>query len=341
MIIRSRAPLRLGLAGGGTDVSPYPETHGGFVLNGTIDRYAYTTISLRKDNFTLFEALDLQQEKTIDLGKEIKKDGILDLHQEVYKVMMDKYNDGQYIPINVSTLCDAEAGSGLGSSSTIVVSMIEAYSKLLNLPLDYYTIANLAYEIERVNCGFQGGKQDQFSATFGGFNFMEFYGDGKTIINPLRLSKRVISELEAGLILCYTGISRDSSKIISDQSNNILSNSSKPLKAMHNVKKEALVMKECLLTGNLNGFVDSMRSGWESKKQSSSSITNNVIDDAYELALETGALSGKISGAGGGGYLMLFAPVEKRMQVIKAVNSLGMRVNNCHFISKGCYSWKI
>ena len=341
MIIRSRAPLRLGLAGGGTDVSPYPETYGGCVLNGTIDRYAYTTVTISNDNNTYFEALDLQQSKKISLANEIIKDGILDLHTELYTVIMNEFNDGKFIPIRLSTFCDAEAGSGLGSSSTVVVSMIQEYVKLLNLPLDYYSIANLAYKVERINCGFQGGKQDQFSATFGGFNFMEFYENEKTIVNPLRLHKRVITELEASLILCYTGISRDSSKIIKDQSNNLKDESSKPLQAMHAIKDEALAMKEHLLTGNIEGFVNSMKKGWKSKKESSKSITNETINNVYETAIDAGALSGKISGAGGGGYLMLFAPPENRMQVIRSIKSFDMKVSNCHFVSRGCYSWKV
>lgn len=341
MIIRSRAPLRLGLAGGGTDVSPYPEMFGGYVLNGTIDRYAYTTITMSDDGYTYFEALDIEESKKVPITEKISRDGILDLHTELYDVIMKEFNGGKNIGIKLSTFCDAEAGSGLGSSSTIVVCMIQAYVELLNLPLDYYSIANLAYRVERINCGLQGGKQDQYSATFGGFNFMEFNEDNKTIINPLRLHRRIISELEASLILCYTGISRDSSKIIKDQSENMKKESSKSLEAMHNIKNQALCMKECLLTGDMNGFVDSMQKGWENKKKSASSITNQTINKVYQVAIDAGAVSGKISGAGGGGYLMLFTPVSSRMNVIRAVNSMGMTVSNCHFVSEGAHSWKI
>ena len=340
MIIRSRAPLRLGLAGGGTDVSPYPETYGGYVLNGTIDRYAYTSICLSDDENTYFDALDIQRSKKVSTKLDIVRDGNLDLHTELYDVIMKEFNNGNYIPLKVSTFCDAEAGSGLGSSSTLVVSMIQAYVELLNLPLDYYSIADLAYRVERLNCNLHGGKQDQYSATFGGFNFMEFYGDNKTIINPLRLHKRVITELESSLILVYTGISRDSSKIIKDQSESLSKKSNKSLEAMHEIKNHALSMKECLLTGNMYGFVESMKKGWENKKKSSSSITNETINNIYQTAIDAGALSGKISGAGGGGYLMLYTPVCNRMEVIRAINEKGMRIINCHFVSGGAYSWK-
>lgn len=341
MIIRSRAPLRLGLAGGGTDISAYHDIYGGYVLNGTIDRYAYTTIKLSTDADTHFYALDLQKQKQINLDQDIVRDGVLDLHTELYKVVMREYNNGEFLPIIVSTFCESEPGSGLGSSSTLVVCMIQAYVELLNLPLDFYAIAHLAYRVERINCGFQGGKQDQYSATFGGFNFMEFYGDDKTIINPLRLHGNIIAELEASLILCYTGISRDSSKIIMDQSKNIQRESTNSLDAMHEMKEQALSMKEFLLTGDMRGFVSSMKVGWENKKRSSNSVSNQFINDIYDAALNAGAESGKISGAGGGGYFMFFAPVESRMSVIRALNKMGIRASNCHFVSEGSYSWRM
>ena len=340
MIIRARAPLRLGLAGGGTDVSPYSDKYGGFVLNATIDRYAYTTIVPSKDGQTHFRALDINQTKSIDLNSFRGRNGTLDLHTEIYLEMMQEFNDGNFMPLDISTFCDAEAGSGLGSSSTLVVSMIQAYIELLNLPLDYYSIANLAFRLERINCGLDGGKQDQYSATFGGFNFMEFYED-KTIINPLRINQSTVSELEASLILCYTGISRDSSKIINDQSKNLQKKSTRSLKAMHMIKEQASIMKECLLTGDLEGFVSAMQKGWESKKDSSSSVTNDSINNIYDIALSAGATGGKISGAGGGGYLMLFAPPENRMRVIRAINSEGIKSSNCHFVSEGAFSWRI
>lgn len=341
MIIRSRAPLRIGLAGGGTDVSPYSDIYGGYVLNGTIDRYAYTTIKIRDDKNVKFIGRDLELEKLVHITDGFQRDGILDLHTELYRVIMDRYNQSDYIPLEISTFCDAEAGSGLGSSSTIVVSMIQAYVEFLKLPLDYYTVAKLAYEVERINCGLNGGKQDQYSATFGGFNFMEFYEEDRTIINPLRLSKRIIAELECSLLLCYTGISRDSSKIISQQSDSLKQADGKSLTAMHSIKNEALIMKESLLTGQLDNFVASMQRGWESKKNSSSSVTNENINEVYEAAIEAGAKAGKISGAGGGGYMMLFTPIDRRIEVIKVIQERGLTVNNCHFVSRGGHAWRM
>lgn len=341
MIVRARAPLRLGLAGGGTDVSPYTEIHGGYVLNATIDRYAYAVIKTLDDPVIRLAATDQQMETVKPAAAPLILDGELDLHKAVYNQMIQQYNGGKAIPLELSTFCDAPAGSGLGSSSTLVVVMIRAFAELLNLPLDDYTIAHLAYKIERVDCGLQGGRQDQYSATFGGFNFMEFYADERAVINPLRIKNWIICELEASLLLFYTGVSRESARIIADQSSNVKSGSVDALEAMHGIKREALVMKECLLRGDFDGIVDSMRQGWESKKRSARTISNPHIEEIYNAAISAGALSGKVSGAGGGGFMMFFVPPDKRMEVVRTLNRFEGQVSNCHFTKHGTQAWRI
>jgi D-glycero-alpha-D-manno-heptose-7-phosphate kinase len=341
LIIRARAPLRLGLAGGGTDVSPYAEVFGGFVLNATIDRYAYAVIKTLDEPVVRFVATDQQTEKVKAISEPLVLNGKLDLHKAVYNHMIQHYNGGKPIPLELSTFCDAPAGSGLGSSSTLVVVMIRAFAELLNLPLDDYTIAHLAYKIERVDCGLQGGRQDQYSATFGGFNFMEFYADDRAVINPLRIKNWIICELEASLVLFYTGVSRESAKIIADQSNNVKSGSVDAMEAMHGIKKEALVMKECLLRGDFGGIVDSMRQGWDSKKRSAKTVSNPHIEEIYNAAINAGALAGKVSGAGGGGFMMFFVPTERRMDVIRKLGQFDGQVSNCHFTKHGTQAWKI
>jgi D-glycero-alpha-D-manno-heptose-7-phosphate kinase len=341
MIIRARAPLRLGLAGGGTDVSPYCDTHGGYVLNATIDRYAYAVIKLLSEPVVRFAATDQQSEKVNALVVPLKLNGKLDLHKAVYTHMIQHYNGGKPIALELSTFCDAPAGSGLGSSSTLVVVMIRAFAELLNLPLDDYTIAHLAFKIERVDCGLQGGRQDQYSATFGGFNFMEFYANERAVINPLRIKNWVICELEASLVLFYTGVSRESAKIIADQSNNVTFGSADAINAMHGIKQEALVMKECLLRGDFSGIVDSMRAGWDSKKRSAKTVSNPLIDAIYDAAISAGALAGKVSGAGGGGFMMFFVPTERRMDVVRTLSQFDGQVSNCHFTKHGTQAWRI
>ena len=341
MIIRSRAPLRLGLAGGGTDVSPYCDNFGGYVLNATIDRYAYTVLETLDSSQLKFCATDQKIEFTQSIEQSVTLDGNLNLHKAVYSHMVENYNNGNNIPLVMSTFCDAPAGSGLGSSSTLVVSMIKAFVEYFNIPLDDYAIASLAYKIEREVCGLQGGRQDQYSATFGGFNFMEFYSEGRTIVNPLRIKNWIVCELEASLLLYFTGVSRESAKIISDQSNNVDIGLESAISAMNELKREAVSMKECLLRGEFTGVVESMRFGWENKKKSSSAVSNDDIDTIYMAACEAGALAGKVSGAGGGGFMCFFVPADKRMDVVRSLNQFGGQVSNCHFTNYGTQAWRL
>ena len=342
MIIRARAPLRLGLAGGGTDVSPFADDHGGLVLNATIDRYAYAVIKLIDEPEIRFRATDRQEEMHRALPvSPLALDGRLALHQAVYNEMVFGTYGARPLALELSTFCDAPVGSGLGASSTLVVVMIRAFAELLNLPLDDYTIARLAHKIERVDCGLQGGRQDQYSATFGGFNFMEFYANERAVINPLRVKNWIICELEASLLLFYTGVSRESARIIADQSGNMRSGLPGALDAMHGIKREAMVMKECLLRGDFDGIVESMQQGWESKKRSASTVSNPHIEQIYEAAMRAGARAGKVSGAGGGGFMMFFVPPDRRMEVTRALNRFEGQVSNCHFTKHGTQAWKI
>ena len=341
MLIRARAPLRLGLAGGGTDVAPFCDIHGGYVLNATIDRYAYAVIKTLDEPVVKFVATDKNEVTAYALDDQLILDGELNLHKAVYNRVINTYNYGKKIPVELSTYSDAPIGSGLGSSSTLVVAMIKAFIELLNLGLDDYAIARLAFDIERVDCGLQGGRQDQYSATFGGFNFMEFYAEGRTVVNPLLVESWILCELEASLVLFYTGVSRESAKIIADQSNNMRPGNEEAMEAMHGLKREALVMKDCLLKGDFQGIVDSMLLGWENKKRSAKTVTNPLIDEIYNESIKAGALAGKVSGAGGGGFMMFFVPPEKRMNLIRTLNRYEGQVSNCHFTKHGTQAWKI
>jgi D-glycero-alpha-D-manno-heptose-7-phosphate kinase len=342
MIVRARAPLRLGIAGGGTDVSPYCDTYGGYVLNASIDRYAYAILEENNENCVRFIASDYKTEQKYQVPtKPLKLQGDLDLHVAVYNKLMMEYNGGKFISITLTTFCDAPAGSGLGSSSTLVVAMIKAFAEYLNLALDDYEIALLAFKIERIDCLLNGGKQDQYSATFGGFNFIEFYENNRTIVNPLRIKNWILCELEASLLLFYTGVSRESAKIITEQSKNLMVGSEVALNAMHGIKSEALIMKECLLRGDFQGIVESMRLGWENKKKSASAVSSQNIDEIYTSAIISGALAGKVSGAGGGGFMMFFVPPNKRMNVVHSLNKFNGQISNCHFTKSGAQAWRI
>jgi len=165
--IRSRAPLRLGVSGGGTDVSPYCDIYGGCVLNATIDRYAYAMINTGTDSMVHFVASDLQSSVDLPVASFYELDDEFRLHKAVYNEIIKTYNNNEPIALTLRTYCDAPAGSGLGSSSTLVVAILKAFMELLNIPLDDYSLARLAFRIERIDCGYQGGRQDQYTATFG------------------------------------------------------------------------------------------------------------------------------------------------------------------------------
>jgi D-glycero-alpha-D-manno-heptose-7-phosphate kinase len=338
--IRARAPLRLGLAGGGTDVSPFCDQFGGYVLNATIDRYAYAVLRPLAEPVIRFVAADQNVALELPLDAELPLDGRLNLHKATYLALQARAG-GRRTPLELVTFCDAPVGSGLGSSSTLVVAMVCAFAEWWNLALDDYLMAQLAFRIERIDCGLGGGRQDQYSAAFGGFNFMEFYADERAVINPLRIKSWVLSELEASLVLFYTGISRESSHIIDAQRSGIASGNAASLDAMHGLKREALVMKECLLKGDFDGMVGSMQQGWESKKRSASAVSNPHIDAIYDAALRAGALAGKVSGAGGGGFMMFFVPPERRMDVIRMLQGFDGQISNCHFTKHGPQAWRL
>lgn len=340
MIVRARAPLRLGLAGGGTDVSPYCDLYGGAVMNVTIAKYAYATIELLSGDKIRFEATDRDEAAEYPLSHYIKPDGVLDLHKGVYNRIVRDYRDGQPLPVRICTASDATAGSGLGSSSTVIVCMIQAFAEILSLPLGEYEIARMAYEIERKDLGLNGGKQDQYAATFGGFNFMEFLADDRVIVNPLQIKDRIVYELEAGLVLYFTGVSRLSATIIDEQSANVREGQQAAIEAMHALKRESIAMKEHMLTGDMTALGETLQAGWEAKKRMADSITNANIDHIDKIARNAGAFAGKISGAGGGGFMFFLTPPDARQRVMRALEPLGGTATGCHFTSRGATAWR-
>lgn len=341
MKIRARAPLRIGISGGGTDVPPYCDVYGGLVLNATIDKYAYTTIETTTGDVVSFKADDIQVEEVVELKDFPLYGGKLKLHSAVYSYMMLNYNDGVFLPLKVSTYCDAPIGSGLGSSSTIVVSLVSAFCNLLDLSFDDYQLAKLAFYIERKLCGLKGGSQDQYAAAFGGVNFMEFCKDNHVIVSSLRIKERILCEFESSLILYFSGISRESADIISQQSRCLEEKKASSLEAMHNLKFETKRMKDALLMGDFEIIVDSLNKGWISKKKSSSSVSNAQINQIFEAAINAGAKAGKISGAGGGGFILFFVPLEKRKKVLNVLAQFNGFATGCHFTKHGAQSWRI
>lgn len=339
MIIRAKAPLRLGLAGGGTDVAPYCNIYGGVVLNVTIDMYAYCTIEPTDNGMVEFYASDRGEHFSTSAGQQIPLEGDLLLHKGLYNRILRDYGKGNKLSLKMTTYSDAPAGSGLGSSSTMMVAMLKAYMEWLNLPLGEYDMAMLAYEVERKEIGLSGGQQDQYAATFGGFNYMEFYENERVIVNPLRLKKWIKNELENSLILYYTGTSRDSAKIIDEQVKCQKNQTS--LEGMHELKRQAARMKETILKGDFDGFADCLHAGWEAKKQTSSAISTPQIEKMYEFVMENGGKAAKISGAGGGGFMMIICDPKRRFELVQKLKQTDGQVMLTSFTENGTQAWTL
>jgi D-glycero-alpha-D-manno-heptose-7-phosphate kinase len=338
---RSRAPLRLGLAGGGTDVSPFSDEHGGYVLNATIDLYAQAILEPTDDGRVRFIASDRDERVDLPAQAELPDAEPLRLHRGIYRRIVRQFNGGRPLSLKLTTYADAPAGSGLGTSSTMVVCMLQAYSEWLQLGLGEYEIAHLAFEIERLELGLAGGKQDQYAAAFGGFNFIEFGAADKVLVNPLRVKDWVVSELEASTVLYYTGQSRESATIIQRQIDATLAKDTGSLEATLAIKQDAVAMKEAILRGDLPRYAQILGRSWVAKKQMAAGISNAAIDAVYDAALTAGALAGKISGAGGGGFMMFFVPPERRMAVLRELARFPGQVMNFHFTGVGAQGWSL
>ena len=340
MIIRSKAPLRLGLAGGGTDVSPFSDIYGGSILNATTSLYAYCDIIPTNNGEINFYLQDKNKIYSYKSQKELPIDGEIDLLKAIYNRIIKDF-DLDALSFDIHTFVDAPAGSGLGTSSTLVVTIIGAFSEWLGLPLGEYDIANLAYSIEREDLNLAGGKQDQYAATFGGFNFMEFFAEGKVIVNPLRVREETLNELSRNIVLYYTETSRNSSDIIQLQQKNVTQKNVQSIEAMYKLKEQAIMMKEALLKNDLDEIGNILNIGWEYKKQMAKGITTQLFEDVYASALKAGAIGGKISGAGGGGYIFFYCPQNTRYNVIEALNKFGGKVRRFEFTLSGLKTWKI
>lgn len=340
MIYRSKAPLRLGLAGGGSDLSPYSDIYGGLILNATINLYTYCTIEKTESGKIEIIATDLDTQLIYDSAKELIIDGNLDLHKGVYNRIIKDYNL-EPLSFKITTYSDAPAGSGLGSSSTMVVCIIKAFIEWLKLPLGDYDIARLAYEIEREDLQLSGGKQDQYAAAFGGFNFMEFMKDDLVIVNPLRVKRWIIDELESSMVLYYTGASRSSAKIIDEQKENTIKGNEVAIDAMHKIKKSSIDMKYALLKGDIKEFARILGEGWENKKKMAFSISNDSIQSVFDVATKNGAISGKVSGAGGGGFIIFTVNPTNKKILMNALSKLDGEVVPFNFSEGGTHGWTI
>ena len=350
MIIRSKAPLRLGLAGGGTDLESYSKQFGGAVVNATIGMYAYCTIIPTNDNKIKINAQDNKNNlKTASVPRLDIVGEKLILHKGVYNRIVKDFNNGKSLSFTMSTSNDAPVGSGLGTSSTMVVAILEAFNCWLNLNLTNEQKAWLAYDIERNDLKLAGGKQDQYAAVYGGINYMQFFTDGSTQVSKIAIDKARINELENSLVLYYSGHSRSSAKmqlaltknIITSQIKQTNEGASSALVAMGNIKNNAEIMKACIQNGDADGIAALLRKGWEDKKNTSDIVSNQYLEKTIDYALLHGASAVKVSGAGGGGFLLLYCNPINREKLMRCMSRRRGRVLPVTLTDSGAESWVI
>ncbi len=323
----------MSFAGGGTDVAPFPEREGGLVLSATINRYAYGALMPRADSEITLESIDFDMLLRYGREDELSFDGRLDLA----KAAIRRLGRGGF---DIFLHSNAPPGSGLGSSSAVMVVLIGLLKEFHRTALTDYEVAQLAFELERVELGIRGGLQDQYAAAFGGFNFIEFERD-HVIVNPLRISPDVVHELEHNLLLCYTGVTRSSDRIIEDQTDRWTGGDDDALASLRESKELAVAMKNALLQRRVSDFGDLLGAAWEHKKKLSPKISTDFIDTAYEEARKHGALGGKVTGAGGGGYMLICCPFQRKHRVAEALRKLGVEVDQFEFASNGLTTWSV
>jgi D-glycero-alpha-D-manno-heptose-7-phosphate kinase len=336
MLIRAKAPLRISFAGGGTDVPPFPAQEGGLVLNATINRYAYGTLSPRADHKVSIRSLDFGQSAQFGLHEPFVFDGKLDLAKAAIRRFVGRESRGFDLLLH----SNAPPGSGLGSSSAMMVALIGALTEFRNLPVTDYELAELAHSIEREELGIRGGRQDQYAAAFGGFNFIELTGD-RVVVNPLRVAPDIMLELEHNLLLCYTGTTRQGDHIIEDQTARFEQGNEDAVAGLRSQKELAVEMKNALLSRQLNEFGSLLGTAWEHKQRLSPKIATPFILEAYERATKAGALGGKVTGAGGGGYMLFYCPFHLKHRVADELIGMGASVTEFGFAHEGLSTWTV
>ena len=338
VLVRGRAPLRISFAGGGTDLSPYVDEFGGVVLNATIDRYAYATMRVLPERILRLTSRDLGTAAEYRLSESLVFDGTHDLLLACVRRMVPQLHQLD-IGLEFYLETDAPRSAGLGGSSALVVAMIGALRKWQHVRLNNYQMAHLAWEIERKDVLIPGGKQDQYAAVFGGFNLIEFHPDESVIVNSLRIEPELVNELQYNMVLVHTGLERGPSRVIEAQVAGFTEQRSSMLAAMESMKALTYEAKNALLTGRLRRLGEILHEEWQAKKQTATSVTNARIDEMYDEARRLGAVGGKLSGAGGGGFMFFYCPFTHRPAVVKRLVDLGCQEFGFAFEPNGMRSW--
>ncbi|MEP7089915.1 MAG: GHMP kinase [Nocardioidaceae bacterium] len=337
-VLRARAPLRLSFAGGGTDVSPFPEREGGAVLSATISSFAYSTLRPRDDGLITVKSLDYGLSVDFGVDDPLELDGQLDLPKAAIARVRAHADAQPSSGFDLFLHTSAPPGSGLGSSSAVIVSVVGLVAAHCGLSMSRHEIAQLACLLEREDLGIAGGRQDQYAAAFGGFNYMEFQAD-QVVVNPLRIPDETVHELEHNMLLAYTGRTRASDHIIDDQVFRYTTGVQDASEGLRTQRALAEEMKNVLLRGEVDTFGALLGEAWKAKRKMSDRISTPLIDDAIELAGKAGAYGGKVTGAGGGGHIIFCCEFERRHLVAEALIGLGLQVSEFTFSRDGVTTW--
>jgi D-glycero-alpha-D-manno-heptose-7-phosphate kinase len=333
-IIRARAPVRISFAGGGTDFPHWYDHRPGAVLCSTINHYARVTLYPRADEAIRIRSVDLGYMADYHLGERPEFDGALDLAKATIARLGVRHG------MDLDVRSDAPAGSGLGGSSALTAAVIGAVAAYVGRGLTKYELSELNCLVERGDVRILGGMQDQYASTFGGFNVIEFT-KGRVLVNPLRIDPAILNDLEAHLLLCYTGQVRVDQGLIEKQIRFYQEGRQTTLEGMQRIYELVFEMKETLLRGRLNEFGELLHEGFANKKRMNPEVTSGTNTEAlYEEARRNGAVGGKLMGAGGGGYLLLYCHTHRQHDVRKALEAMGGKFTNFSFDHAGLQVWR-
>lgn len=324
----ARAPMRISFGGGGTDLEAYYARYGGLVVSTAINKYFYAIITSDDAEDLQVISADYRSLFRHTPYNDLFWDGDLALPKAVL------HHFGIRRGINLFVASEVPPGTGLGSSSAAAVTLVRALSTLVEKPMTKQQVAEMASSIEISKMGMPIGKQDQYAAAFGGLNAITFTSDGVTV-EPLRIAPDVRQTLENRLMLFFTGSSRESTSILKHQRKSTEEQDDDVLQALHNIKQVGLDVKQCLEQGNLDEFARLLHYSWQEKRRLAPGLSTGFIDECYSFALEQGAIAGKITGAGGGGFLLLYCHEEKQQTVTEALEQRGLKRMNFHFDQQG------
>ncbi len=324
----ARAPMRISLGGGGTDLEAYYGTYGGLVISTAINKYFYAILTTDESDDLQVISADYRSLFRHSPYNDLFWNGDLALPKAVL------HHFGIRRGINLFVASEVPPGTGLGSSSAAAVTMVRAISTLVEQPMTRQQVAELASYIEINKMGMPIGKQDQYASAFGGFNTITFGSQGVTV-EPLQIAPEVRQTLERRLLLFFTGSSRDSTSILKHQRKSTQDQDDTVLQALHNIKRVASEVQACLEQGDLDEFASLLDYSWQEKRRLAPGLSTGFIDECYDLAQQKGAAGGKITGAGGGGFLLLYCEEQAQESVTRALEDRGLKRMNFRFDQQG------